>query len=363
MAQNRLAPLASAARGSHRHDEGGSARKLRAIAIPYSVLLLSLSLAGCGGWQSALDPAGPKAGHLASLIWGFVAFLGAVWFVTMAALVWSLWPRRRGREPMLKTNPGQEKRWSIIIGSAVAFTGLSVLILTGLSYAGQKSFYSARPESVTIRLNGHQWWWEATYRDEQPSRTFITANEVHIPTGERVTFELTSSDVIHSFWVPNLAGKLDLIPGTENRLQLVAEREGVYRGQCAEFCGYQHAHMGLVVVAEPKAAFAAWREAQIREAAPPSDDHSRKGQTVFLSRSCVLCHTVRGTTAGGLVGPDLTHIGSRQQLASATLPLNRGSLGGWILDPQNIKPGAHMPATALRGDEVDPLISYLMGLK
>jgi cytochrome c oxidase subunit 2 len=250
-----------------------------------------------------------------------------------------------------------------IIGTLTAITGLIVLALTGLSYAGQKRFYTPRPESLTIRLTGHQWWWEARYEDARPSRVFTTANEIHIPAGERVTFQLASSDVIHSFWVPNLAGKMDLIPGVDNRLQLVADRPGTYRGQCAEFCGYQHAHMGLIVVAEPKETFDAWHEAQLRAASPPADEESRKGQSVFLSRPCVACHTIRGTTAGGRIGPDLTHLGSRMHLASATLPLTRGALGAWIIDPQTIKPGVHMPMTQLQPEEIDPLLTYLTGLK
>jgi cytochrome c oxidase subunit 2 len=328
-----------------------------------AVLLLPLLLSACGGWQSALDPKGPQAADLASLFWGFTWFLGLVWVVTIAFLMIALWPSRRADRPILSTDPAKERRFTLIIGSLVAFTGLSVLALTGLSYAGQKRFYTARPEALTIKLTGHQWWWEARYEDTQPSRIFTTANEIHIPAGERVTFELASADVIHSFWVPNLAGKLDLIPGMQNRLQLVADQPGTYRGQCAEFCGNQHAHMALLVVADTQDDFQRWRETQIQAAQPPADDAGRKGQTVFLSKPCVLCHTVRGTAAGGRIGPDLTHLGSRQYLASGTLPLTRGSLGAWIIDPQTIKPGVHMPMTRLQPDEIDPLLSFLTGLK
>jgi cytochrome c oxidase subunit II len=326
-------------------------------------LLLPLLVSGCGGWQSALDPRGPQAGDISWLFWGFTWFLSLVWVATMVALAIALWPRRRAREDAIGAEPARERRKMMIVGGAVAFTGLSVLALTGLSYGGQKRFYSARPESLTVRLTGHQWWWEARYEDAQPSRIFTTANEIHIPVGERVTFQLASSDVIHSFWVPNLSGKLDLIPGVDNRLQLVADNPGVYRGQCAEFCGYQHAHMGLIVVAEPRETFDAWREAQLRAAATPADDESRRGQQVFLSKPCISCHTVRGTPAGGRVGPDLTHLGSRQYLASARLPLTRGTLAAWIIDPQTIKPGAHMPMTGVAPDEVDPLLTFLTGLR
>jgi cytochrome c oxidase subunit 2 len=326
--------------------------------------LLPLMLTGCSGWQSVLDPKGPQAADLAWLFWTFTWFLGAVWLATMIALAIAIWPRwRRDGVTLTGEDRAKEHRMTLIVGGAVLFTGLSVLALTGLSYAGQKRFYTARPEALTIKLTGHQWWWEARYEDPQPSRIFTTANEIHIPIGERVTFQLASSDVIHSFWVPNLAGKLDLIPGVTNQLQLVASEPGIYRGQCAEFCGYQHAHMGLIVIAEPREAFGAWREAQLQSAAQPANEESRKGQSVFLGKPCALCHTIRGTSAGGRVGPDLTHLGSRQHLAAATLPLTRGSLGAWIIDPQIVKPGAHMPMTQLQPDEIDPLLTYLTGLK
>jgi cytochrome c oxidase subunit 2 len=330
-----------------------------------AALTVPLVLGGCGGWQSALDPHGPQAADLAWLFWSFMTILAAAWLITMLALAWAVAQRNRRRAAgtELETDPATEQRITGVIATLCAITGFIVLALTGLSYAGQKRFFTQRADSVVIRLTGHQWWWEARYEDAQPARIFTTANELHIPVGERVTFQLASSDVIHSFWVPNLAGKLDLIPGMDNKLQLVAERPGLYRGQCAEFCGFQHAHMGLLLVAEAKEAFEAWRERQIRAAEAPGDEERRKGQSVFLSKPCASCHAVRGTTAGGRIGPDLTHIGSRHYLASATLPLTRGTLAAWIIDPQIIKPGVHMPVTQLRPDEIDPLLSYLMGLK
>jgi cytochrome c oxidase subunit 2 len=202
-----------------------------------------------------------------------------------------------------------------------------------------------------------------TYEDPEPHKVFTTANEIYIPVGEPVTIKLNASDVIHSFWVPSLFGKQDLIPGRENVIQFTAGREGTYRGQCAEFCGWQHAHMGLLVVAKPKAAFERWREQQIKPADPPSEPERQKGQQVFLSKPCIMCHSVRGTPAGGRVAPDLTHVGSRLMLAAAMLPMSRGNLAAWIVDPQGIKPGAHMPLITLDPDEIDPLVSYLEGLK
>ena len=327
------------------------------------VAALTFSLTACQGWQSALDPQGPEARHLSDLFWIFTAVLTAVWVLTMLALVAALRRRRPAGADPLATDPATEGRMTAVVATAVGLTAITVLVLTGLSYAAQKRLFSTKAEGLTIRVIGHQWWWEVRYEDPEPYKTFTTANEIHVPAGEPVKVKLNSSDVIHSFWVPNLMGKVDNITGRENEIQFTAEREGVYRGQCAEFCGWQHAHMGLLVVAESKEDFERWREHQIKPADPPSDPERQKGQEVFLSKPCVMCHSVRGTPAGGRVAPDLTHIGSRQQIAAATLPMSRGNLAAWIVDPQGIKPGVHMPLIKLDPEEIDPLVSYLEGLK
>jgi cytochrome c oxidase subunit II len=324
---------------------------------------LTIPLHACQGWQSALDPQGPQARHLADLIWSFTAVVTVVWVLTMLALVLALRRRRPADADPLATNPVTERRMTAVVTTAVALTAITVLVLTGVSYATQKRLFSAKAEGLTIRVTGHQWWWEVTYEDPEAYKSFTTANEIHIPVGEPVTVKLNSSDVIHSFWVPALFGKQDLITGRENEIQFTADREGVYRGQCAEFCGWQHAHMGMLVVAKPRGDFDRWREAQIKAAEPPSDPERQKGQAVFLASPCVMCHQVRGTKAGGRVAPDLTHIGSRQYLAAGTLPMSRGNLAAWIVDPQGIKPGVHMPLIKLQPEEVDPLASYLEGLK
>jgi cytochrome c oxidase subunit 2 len=327
-----------------------------------AAIFIALPLGGCGGWQSALDPQGPQATYLATLFWIFTWVMVAVWLLTMAVLVAALLRNRDPARNPLAANPERERRMTAAIAAAVAVTGLVVLGLTGLSYGGQKRI-AARQPGLTLKVTGHQWWWEVRYEHAEPHQIFTTANEIHIPVGEPVTLNLASSDVIHSFWVPNVAGKLDLVPGYDNQMQFTADREGVWRGQCAEFCGHQHAHMGLLVVAESKETFEAWRQAQIRAAEPPAEPERQKGQSVFLSKPCALCHTIRGTPAGGRIGPDLTHLGSRRHLAAATLPLTRGALAAWLIDPQGIKPGAHMPMTPLHPDEIDPLLSYLAGLK
>jgi cytochrome c oxidase subunit 2 len=212
-------------------------------------------------------------------------------------------------------------------------------------------------------VTGYQWWWEIQYEDDDPSRNFTTANEIHIPAGAPVRIKLASSDVIHSFWVPNLFGKQDLIPGQENEIRFVAERPGTYRGQCAEYCGFQHAHMSFFVVAESKDVFEAWRDKQIKSAEPPADPERQHGQQVFLSSPCALCHAIRGTEAGGRVGPDLTHLMSRRSIAAGTLPTSRGTVAAWIVDPQSIKPGNNMPLVTVSPDDLHALVSYLEGLE
>jgi cytochrome c oxidase subunit II len=334
-------------------------RRLRAIGVA----ALTISLQACQGWQSALDPHGPEARHLADLFWTFTTVVTVVWFLTMMALGLALRRRRSSDADPLTAHPATEKRMAAVVATAIGLTAITVIALTGLSYAAQKKLFAARAEGLTIRVTGHQWWWEVRYEHAESDKTFTTANEIHIPVGEPVTVKLNSSDVIHSFWVPSLLGKQDNITGRENEIRFTADREGTYRGQCAEFCGWQHAHMGLLVVARSRQSFEDWRTAQIKAAEPPSDPERQRGQEIFLSKACVMCHQIRGTKAGGRVAPDLTHIGSRQYLAAGTLPMSRGSLAAWIIDPQAIKPGAHMPLVELDPDDVPPLARYLEGLQ
>ena len=319
-------------------------------------------LAGCGGgWQSALDPKGPGAAELAWLIWGFTGILGAIWLAVLAAVAVTIWKRRIGRSPLGPREAG-ERRGVVIVTTLTVLTALVVLTLSGLSFVVQRRLYAADTGAVTIRAVGYQWWWEFDYEDGDPARTFTTANEIHVPVGVPVKLLLQSDDVIHSFWVPNLIGKQDMIPGQTNELVVTAGHPGTYRGQCAEFCGLQHAHMGLIVVAEDPASFEAWQARQRRPAASPSTPEQRLGQDVFLQQACIMCHAIRGTPAISREGPDLTHVGSRLQIAAATLPLSRGSLAAWIADPHGIKPGVHMPAIPLESDELNAVAAYLEGL-
>jgi cytochrome c oxidase subunit 2 len=320
-------------------------------------------LSACSGWQSALDPRGPEAQKLADLFWVFFGVSVVVWLLVTAALVWAIVRRRPQRPDPLASDEARERRIGRVIAGCVAATGAVVIALTILSYFAQQGLSATLGNALTISVAGHQWWWEVRYDDPEPGRVFLTANEIHVPIGQPVVVKLETRDVIHSFWIPSLAGKMDQINNHPNALQFTASRAGVYRGQCAEFCGQQHAKMAFFVVASPPEEFAAWRRKQIEPATSPRDPLRAAGLHVFLSRSCMACHTIRGTTAGGQAGPDLTHLASRRSIAAGTLPLTSGHLAAWIVDPQHVKPGAQMPSTPLSGAELNALVAYLMGLE
>ncbi|MER8673103.1 MULTISPECIES: cytochrome c oxidase subunit II [unclassified Mesorhizobium] len=324
----------------------------------------ALLLQGCAGWQSALDPKGPAASELAWLIWFFTALCAVVWVLVMIALVVPLMMRSRAQAEPLAIEAGADDRKLRAVMTAVGLTAIVLIGLTLLSFFANRTLVAIGSDAaLTIRVTGHQWWWEVRYEDATPSRILTTANEIHIPAGEPVRLLLTSTDVIHSFWIPSLSGKLDLIPGHMNVLDLKADKPGVYRGQCAEFCGAQHANMGTFIIAEPRAKFDAWWNDQLQPAATPTGDEAKAGQDLFLKRPCVVCHRIGGTPAGGTVAPDLTHIASRQTLAAGTLTMSRGNLAAWIADPQGIKPGSHMPVVELSGDELNAMVAYLEALK
>jgi cytochrome c oxidase subunit 2 len=326
-------------------------------------LLLAAFAGGCSGWQSALDPQGPQANQLAQLIWGFTILCAIIFLLVMAALAVAVLRRREMRPDPLAEDPRVARRFTAVIGTLVAATALIVLVLTGWSYYSQKQIYARNDAQLTIEITGQQWWWELRYEDPHPDQTFTTANEIHIPVNVPVKLKLKSSDVIHSFWVPSLAGKKDLIPGQDNELQLMASKPGVYRGQCAEFCGIQHAHMSVLVIAESQDDFEHWRQNQIASASEPDNDDARRGRDAFLTKPCVMCHAIQGTLAGGRVAPDLTHVGSRRYIGAGVLPLSRGNLAAWIVDPHGIKPGVNMPTIKLEPDDLNAIAAYLEALK
>jgi cytochrome c oxidase subunit 2 len=326
-------------------------------------MLPILFLAACTGRQSALDPKGPQAQTLASLYWLFFWISAVIWALVVLVLIMALLRRHAERPDPLVTNPRTERRFGIVVTSLALLTGAIVIALSVLSFSAQEQLFGQPAGGLTLKVIGHQWWWEVQYQDPDPSRIVTTANEIHLPVGQPVTIELTSNDVIHSFWVPSLMGKMDAIPGRDNQVQFTIEEPGTYRGQCAEFCGLQHAHMAMVVFAQSKANFESWRDQQLAAAAAPETGTRKQGEQIFLSHPCVACHTIRGTTAGGRSGPDLTHLASRTTLGAGTLPFSRGALAAWITDPQSSKPGVHMPFIDVAPDDLQPLLDYLEGLK
>jgi cytochrome c oxidase subunit II len=330
------------------------------------VLTLSLTPAGCANLPKSLEPAGPNADLVAQLFWWFTAVSVVVWGLVVLGLGIALLrprPAGDGELPLERGRSGEIVATRIVV-SLVALTTVVLVALTLLSFfSGRGLARISGQQARVIELTGHQWWWEVRYPDHDPARTLTDANEVHVPAGQPVRLVLRSTDVIHSFWIPNVSGKRDLIPGQVNRLDFTVRKPGVYRGQCAEFCGFQHAHMGLVLVAHPAEDFDAWYKSQLAPASQPSGKEAQAGQGAFLSSSCSLCHTIRGTPAGGKVGPDLTHVASRRGVAAHTLPMTRGALAAWIADPQAVKPGAHMPRTELTPDQLNGILAYLEQLE
>jgi cytochrome c oxidase subunit 2 len=254
-------------------------------------------------------------------------------------------------------------RW--IVAGGVAFPILTLVPLFILTLRTLAAVEARDQEpSLTIEVIGRQFWWEVHYLDAAGNRLFETANEIHIPVGRTVLVRLLAADVIHSFWVPRLAGKLDMIPGKTNQLRIRADQPGTYRGQCAEFCGLQHAKMAFLVIAEPEAEFRDWARNQALPAAEPADSLAARGREVFLRTACQGCHAIRGTPAEGpRIGPDLTHLATRRTLAAAALPNTPGHLGGWIADPQASKPGNRMPAVPLGSEDFRALLQYLQALR
>src|SRR4029079_2450118 len=254
--------------------------------------------------------------------------------------------RRRGTllEHLPWDAPG-DRRWIVIGGFTIPVIVLSTIFVVMLrsmaAFPMGDGEMSLKPADVHV--TGHQWWWEIEYTEGGVDGHVVTANELHIPTGRPVDIELRAHDVIHSFWVPRLHGKVDLVPGLVNRIRIQADRAGVYRGECAEYCGPQHAHMILLVQSDSPSDFDGWLAHQRQPAAAPAGAAAQRGQQVFMNNACSLCHTVRGTTARGLVGPDLTHIGSRKGLAANAYPNTTAYLAAWVTHAQSLKPNAQMP--------------------
>jgi cytochrome c oxidase subunit II len=347
-------------------------RALLAIALVIVMLSLSdyaLAATPLETVHNALEPFGPQGAHFVDL-WRI--FMAACTFVFVAILVGVYLAMRRAPRAdeatpadlsmVNRPEPGPKRH----VTHAVIVSGLALMALVVASvFTDRAMARMSLANAVNIEVTGHQWWWTVRYMDgPNASDVFTTANEIHIPVGRPVVLKLAADDVIHSLWVPSLSGKKDLIPGRTATLQLRADKPGIYRGQCAEFCGLEHALMGLLVVAEPVPQYEQWVNAQKQPAAEPTDAKAQRGKQVFQSSSCAMCHAITGADfAGAQRAPDLTHVASRQTLASGTLKNTRENMAAWIRDPQVFKPGTTMPATPLSNDDLDAIVAYLGGLK
>jgi cytochrome c oxidase subunit 2 len=321
-------------------------------------------VAGCGGAQNTLSPHSHAATDIANLFWWMMAVaFGGLALVT--GLLVLAWVRRRkrgfGSDPD-DPHPGERAGWWMVLGMGVVFPIAVVTALFIVSDGLIINVTEAPAESstaMTIEAIGHQWYWEFRY----PGSKAVTADEMHIPVDTRINLVATTADVIHSFWVPELNRKIDTIPGERNRVLIYANRPGIYRGQCAEYCGLQHAHMSMLVFAQPKARFQAWLRREAAPAKPPQTALERRGERVFLDGPCSSCHAIRGTPASGFVGPDLTHLAGRTTLAGLTIPNQRDYLARWITDSQHFKPGNQMPDIPLGRGPLRALVAYLESLK
>lgn len=323
------------------------------------ILIVSAAAAiasACAGPQSALDTAGRDAAEVSMLFWWMAGGAAVVWLAVVGLGVYCVraQPSPRGEHLAPKL---------IVVGGVVVPTVvLAVLLMFGLALV-PPAVAPAPEGSLTIAVAGEQWWWRVRY--QRPGQAPIElANEIRLPVGRAVDVRLASSNVIHSFWIPSLAGKVDMIPGRLTRLSLEPTRTGLFRGACAEYCGTAHAFMAFPVVVLDEDAFASWLEAQAAPAAAPSEPLAARGQELFLANGCSACHTIRGTRARGVIGPDLTHVGSRLSLAAGALPNEADDFFRWIARSTHVKPGAHMPAFGmLVAEDLRALAAYLDGLQ
>jgi cytochrome c oxidase subunit II len=356
--------LGNPGRGDLRgHRAGAAVAAVRRALLLAGLGCTLLLLAGCGqsqGGQSTLHGESDQTRKIIHLWWGMLAaaavvFAGAIVLLAIAY-------RRRTREGLPVVGKDEDVSTGLVVAFGIVIPVVCLVILFFISDIGVVNATSAPTKGQTkmnVSVVGHQWWWEVRY----PGTTAVTANEIHIPVKTPVNVRLTSVDVIHSFWVPELNKKVDMLPGHPNRVELYADHVGVYRGQCAEFCGLQHAHMAMTVYADPPARFKAWLANMARPLAPPAGGQAKAGEQVFLTQQCASCHTIRGTNARGRIGPDLTHLQTRRTLAALTIPNDSVHLADWIANPQRVKPGNKMPGLNLTGTQFQQLRAFLAGLK
>ncbi len=317
--------------------------------------------------QTSLNPVGPGAGHIehefALIFW----ITAAVYLLVILFLVFVV--ARRGHSldmmpsPMPTSDEGDRRARHAVAGSVIATVVLLFIMMIGSFETGRAIGDMNRENALTIEVFGHQWWWQVQYPNDEAYKTVETANEIHVPIGVPIRIKGTSRDVIHSFWAPNVQGKRDLMPGYDTEVMMQVDQPGRWRGQCAEYCGEQHAHMSFYIVAESKQDFEEWLHAQAQSSVSPRTPQTANGQKIFLTHACVMCHSIRGTSAGSRVGPDLTHLASRKTIAAGLLPNTIGNLGGWIMNAQALKPGCRMPPNQMSGSDLQDLLAYLETLK
>lgn len=332
-------------------------RAFHRAPAPWVTIAIAALAAGCTR-TPVLRATGDQAAAIENVWWLMVWICGTVYAAVMVALAYALWRRRRSA----REGTSHDGRLNIVL---VAWGVLTVGLLTWLiaaSFVADRRIRTGRPD-LEVLVTAKQWWWQVDYLDRDPSRQVTTANELVLPRDRIARVTLKSGDVIHSFWVPSLSGKHDLVPGTTNAILVTPRANGDFRGQCAEFCGLQHAHMSLDVRVVDPDDFEGWRNAQILPAASPRGASAQRGAALFQRSTCAMCHRVQGTLAGSLEGPDLTHFASRRSIGAGTLPLTRAQLAAWLADPQHPKPGVRMPAVPLTPQQRADLVDYLMELK
>jgi cytochrome c oxidase subunit 2 len=313
--------------------------------------------------HSVLAPAADQAQAIAT-VWQALFWPNVVIYVAMlAALAWALWRRRNAGASTLERQARQARSWAVALLGWTVFIAAMLTAYTAMSFVQDRRLLAREPDVLRVRITGEQWWWQVEYPDSDPSRQVSTANELHLPVDRMTRIELLSDNVIHSLWIPALNGKQDLIPGRRTELAVTPRVIGRYRGECAEFCGLQHAHMLLPVTVESPAAFAAWLDAQRAPAAPPVSASAIRGKQLFESGPCAMCHAIAGTSAASNAGPDLTHVASRPTLGAGALPNDRAHMAAWLADPQAHKPGTNMPDPRLHPQEITDLTEYLEGLR
>ena len=331
-----------------------------------AVLPLLLGACQYQHYQSDFGGAAVEDRQFLTLFWIFIAVCAFMYVLVIAFLIAGIARARRVDANIVETGRHHHSN-PLMRSTLIGWTALIGVSLAGLAIA---SFFTDRSmaraatnQKLSVTVTGNQWWWDIEYNAADASKTLRTANELHLPVGVPTRIFLNSNDVIHSFWVPSLAGKQDLIPGRKNDITVLPTRVGVFRGPCAEFCGLQHAHMSLVVVVEPYADFIKWWDHQLQPAPQPTTPLALAGYKYVTTGPCSACHAIGGTPANGQVGPDLTHLASRKSLAAGTMPMGEGNLYGWVEDPQSVKPGNHMPTIGLEPAQLHAVVAYLETLK